>query len=155
MLALWGHGSLAPEPALAFDGTTSPATASLSPSDGLRAGAHAPEAGAKPSALTALQYAAEQGEPVAQWRLGRMYADGDGVPRDELRAFNYFSQIANSHPDEVPGTPQARFVANAFVALGHYYLNGIPNSRNRAGSGSRPRNVGLCRHLFRRRRRAI
>ena len=129
MLALWGHGNLAPGPALAFDGTTSPATASLSPSDGLRAGAHAPEAGAKPTALTALQYAAEQGEPVAQWRLGRMYADGDGVPRDELRAFNYFSQIANSHPDEVPGTPQARFVANAFVALGHYYLNGIPNSR--------------------------
>ena len=129
VLALWGHVSLAPAPALAFDGTTSPATASLSPSDGLRAGAHAPEAGAKPSALTALQYAAEQGEPVAQWRLGRMYADGDGVPRDELRAFNYFSQIANSHPDEVPGTPQARFVANAFVALGHYYLNGIPNSR--------------------------
>ena len=129
VLALWGHGNLAPGPALAFDGTTSPATASLSPSDGLRAGAHAPEAGAKPTALTALQYAAEQGEPVAQWRLGRMYADGDGVPRDELRAFNYFSQIANSHPDEVPGTPQARFVANAFVALGHYYLNGIPNSR--------------------------
>jgi uncharacterized protein len=114
------------EPALAFDGTTSPNTAALSPSDGLRAGA--PEAGAK-SALTALQYAAEQGQPVAQWKLGRMYADGDGVPRDELRAFNYFSQIANTHPDEVPGTPQARFVANAFVALGHYYLNGIPNSK--------------------------
>jgi exopolysaccharide production negative regulator len=129
VLALWGHGNLAPEPALAFDGTTSPATASLSPSDGLRAGTHAPEAGAKPSALTTLQYAAEQGEPVAQWKLGRMYADGDGVPRDELRAFSYFSQIANAHPDEVPGTPQARFVANAFVALGHYYLNGIPNSR--------------------------
>ncbi len=129
-LTLSGYGGgLAPEPAFAFDGTTSPATASLSPSDGLRAGAHAPEAGAKPNALTALQYAAEQGEPVAQWKLGRMYANGDGVPRDELRAFNYFSQIANTHPDEVPGTPQASFVANAFVALGHYYLNGIPNSR--------------------------
>jgi uncharacterized protein len=62
-------------------------------------------------------------------RIGRMYADGDGVPRDDLRAFNYFSQIANSHPDEAPGTPQARFVANAFVALGHYYLTGIPNSK--------------------------
>jgi TPR repeat protein len=31
---------------------------------------------------------------VAQWKLGRMYADGEGVPRDDLRAFNYFSQIA-------------------------------------------------------------
>src|SRR5579864_9355205 len=102
-------------PALAFDGTASPSTAALSPNDGLRASAHVQDG--KSSALTALQYAAEQGQPVAQWKLGRMYADGDGVPRDDLRAFNYFSQIANSHPDEVPSTPQARFVANAFVAL--------------------------------------
>jgi uncharacterized protein len=124
----YGPG-IALEPALAFDGTTSPATAALTPNDGLRgSGVTASPGAAKPNALTALQYAAEQGEPVAQWKLGRMYADGDGVPRDDLRAFNYFSAIANAHPDEAPGTPQARFVANAFVALGHYYLNGIPNS---------------------------
>src|SRR6516162_9169459 len=61
-------------PAFAFDGTTTPSTT---------------------NALTALQYAAEQGQPVAQWKLGRMYADGDGVPRDDLRAFSYFSQVAN------------------------------------------------------------
>ncbi len=121
-------GVFTPPPALAFDGTTTPATASLSPSDSLRTSAHAPEVAAKSSALTALQYAAEQGEPVAQWKLGRMYAVGDGVPRDDLRAFNYFSQIANAHPDESPGTPQARLVASAFVALGRYYLTGIPNS---------------------------
>jgi hypothetical protein len=121
-----GHGLA---PALAFDGTATSATASLSPSDGLRAGAHSPEAVTKSSALSALQYAAEQGEPVAQWKLGRMYADGDGVPRDDLRAFNYFSAIANTHPDETPGTPRSRFVANAFVALGHYYLTGIPHSQ--------------------------
>jgi uncharacterized protein len=35
-----------------------------------------------------------------------------------MRAFNYFSQIANTHPDESPGTPQARFVANAFEPSG-------------------------------------
>ncbi|MGC1778090.1 MAG: tetratricopeptide repeat protein [Xanthobacteraceae bacterium] len=116
-------------PALAFDGSATSATASLSPSDGLRGGGHGPEAVTKSSALSALQYAADQGEPVAQWKLGRMYADGDGVPRDDLRAFNYFSEIANTHPDETPGTPQSRFVANAFVALGHYYLTGIPHSQ--------------------------
>jgi exopolysaccharide production negative regulator len=121
-----GHGLA---PALAFDGSASSATASLSPSDGLRGGAHPPEAITKSNALSALQYAADQGEPVAQWKLGRMYADGDGVPRDDLRAFNYFSEIANTHPDETPGTPQARFVANAFVALGNYYLTGIPHSQ--------------------------
>src|ERR1700761_5930316 len=115
-------------PAFAFDGNATSATASLSPSDGLRAGGHGSD-GVKSGSLSALQYAAEQGEPVAQWKLGRMYAEGDGVPRDDLRAFNYFSAIANAHPDETPGTPQAHFVANAFVALGHYYLTGIANSQ--------------------------
>jgi TPR repeat protein len=117
------------EPAFAFDGTASPSAAALSPTDGLRGGARAPESGDQTKKLTALQYAADQGHPAAQWKLGRMYADGDGVPHDDLRAFNYFSQIANTHPDDAPGTPQARFVASAFVALGHYYLTGIPDSK--------------------------
>jgi uncharacterized protein len=79
--------------------------------------------------LTSLQYAAEGGHPVAQWKLGRMYADGDGVTQDDLRAFDYFSRIANAHAEDSPSAPQAAIVANAFVALGRYYLNGIPNSK--------------------------
>jgi hypothetical protein len=79
--------------------------------------------------LTSLQYAAEGGHPVAQWKLGRMYADGDGVTQDDLRAFEYFSRIANAHAEDSPAAPQAAIVANAFVALGRYYLNGIPNSK--------------------------
>src|SRR5215469_18093239 len=73
-------------PAYAFDGTTTPSTAALSPGEALRGSALPPETTpGKPTALMALQYAAEQGQPVAQWKLGRMYADGDGVPRDDLR----------------------------------------------------------------------
>ena len=75
--------------------------------------------------LNSLQYAAEGGHPVAQWKLGRMYADGDGVIQDDLRAFEYFSRIANAHAEDSPSAPQATIVANAFVALGRYYLNGI------------------------------
>jgi TPR repeat protein len=117
-------------PAFAFDGSTTPSTAALTPEDGLRPANRPLDEKAKN--LTALQYAADQGQPAAQWKLGRMYADGDGVPQDQIRAFNYFSQIANTHPDEAPGTQQARIVANAFVSLGHYYLNGIPNSKIKA-----------------------
>jgi len=120
------------EPAFAFDGTSPPNTALLAPGAGPHPASKTPEGGDKPNAkastLTTLEYAADQGHLEAQWKVGRMYADGDGVPQDDLRAFNYFSQIANSHPDESPGTPQARLVANAFVALGRYYLAGIPNS---------------------------
>jgi TPR repeat protein len=91
----------------------------------------APGATADSSAtsLTSLQYAAEGGHPIAQWKLGRMYANGDGVTQDDLRAFEYFSRIANAHAEDSPSAPQAAIVANAFVALGRYYLNGIPNSK--------------------------
>jgi len=82
--------------------------------------------------LNSLQYAAEGGHPVAQWKLGRMYADGDGVTQDDVRAFEYFSRIANAHAEDNPSAPQASIVANAFVALGRYYLNGIPNSKIKA-----------------------
>ena len=88
-----------------------------------------PPSAAPDTSLTSLQYAAEGGHPVAQWKLGRMYADGDGVAQDDLRAFEYFSRIANAHAEDSPSAPQAPIVANAFVALGRYYLNGIPNSK--------------------------
>jgi uncharacterized protein len=81
------------------------------------------------TSLTSLQYAAEEGHPIAQWKLGRMYADGNGVIQDDLRAFEYFSRIANAHAEDSPSAPQATIVANAFVELGRYYLNGIPNSK--------------------------
>jgi len=82
----------------------------------------------KKDAVTALQYAADHGRSVALWQLGRIYAQGDGVTRDDMRAFEYFRQFANSHADDNPAVPRSRFVADAFVALGRYYLAGIPNS---------------------------
>jgi len=138
----------APQPAFAFDGTTTPSTAALTPGDGLRAGARSIDGGEKAKQFSALQYAADQGHLVAQWKVGRMYADGDGVPQDDLRAFNYFSQIANTYPDENPGTPQARFVANAFVALGRYYLEGIPNSRIKPDASRAREMLGYAASYF-------
>lgn len=84
------------------------------------------------TSLSALQYAAEGGHPVAQWKLGQMYAVGDGVAQDDLRAFEYFSRIASAHAEDSPSAPQASIVARAFVALGRYYLDGIPNSKVKA-----------------------
>jgi len=105
------------------------------PVEAFRSGTQALRAGEKEKAITSLQYAAEQGHALAQWKLGRMYAEGDGVERSDLRAFEYFRRIADGYADDSPGTPQARFVANAFVALGHYYRDGIPNSPVKADPG--------------------
>jgi hypothetical protein len=121
------------EPARSLDGSPSPSAAlspnaAVSPVDAFRTATEALKSGEKLRAVSSLQYAAEHGHGFALWQLGRMYADGDGVKRDDLRAFEYFQKFADSHADDNPAIPRARFVANAFVALGHYYLDGIPNS---------------------------
>ena len=117
------------EPTHSLDGSPSPdAAAVAAPVDALRSATEALRTGEKTRAVSSLQYAAEHGQPFALWQLGRMYAEGDGVPRDDYRAFEYFQKFADTHADENPAIPRARFVANAFVALGHYYLEGIPNT---------------------------
>lgn len=100
----------------------------VTPFEAFRSGTQALRAGHTEEAVSELEYAAEQGMPAAQWKLGRMFADGDGVPKNTLRAFEYFMRLTKAHGDDVPGTQQARFVANAFVSLGQYYLEGIPDS---------------------------
>jgi len=130
-----GAGALA-APALAFDGApvnpkdaTIPVVTALPGTAATMRGKVAPAAVPQETSLSALQYAAEGGHPIAQWKLGRMYANGDGVAQDDLRAFEYFTRIANAHAEDSPSAPQAQIVANAFVALGRYYLSGIPNSK--------------------------
>jgi TPR repeat protein len=103
---------------------TRPAT----PFEAFRSGTQALRAGNTEQAVNELEYAADQGMPAAQWKLGRMYADGDGVQKNTLRAFEYFSRLTRAHGDDAPGSPQAPFVANAFVSLGQFYLEGIPDS---------------------------
>src|SRR3954465_10709565 len=124
-------------PALAFDGApvsqkdaTIPVVTTLPGAAGKVR--NVPPVVPQETSLSALQYAAEGGHPIAQWKLGRMYANGDGVAQDDVRAFEYFSRIANAHAEDSPSAPQAQIVANAFVALGRYYLSGIPNSKVKA-----------------------
>jgi len=119
--------------ALAFDGSKSDAAMASAPAvtatEAFRSGAHWLKAGETAKAVHSLEYAAENGHALAQWKLGRMYAEGEGVAQNDLKAFEYFRRIADSHAEDNPDTQQARFVANAFVALGHYYLDGIPNTQ--------------------------
>lgn len=105
-------------PALALD-------PSLTPSEALRSGYAAYKSGDTATAIEALNFAATQGHPAALWKLGRMYATGDGVTEDDAKALNFFSQVANEFADGNPRGPDAPFVADAFVNLGGYYRNGL------------------------------
>jgi len=115
-------------PVLATPGRPFDASRKPSGVDAFRAATQLLNAGDVKNGVVALEYAASTGHLVARWKLARLYADGQGVTRDDHRAFQLFSAIAEDHADDNPRAPQARFVANSFVALGLYYLDGIPNT---------------------------
>jgi TPR repeat protein len=94
----------------------------------LRVGVEELRAGDSTSSVEALKYAAEGGQSLAQWKLGRMYADGDGVPHDDFKAYQYFDQIVRNYNEDDPDRRDIGAVANAVVAIGVYSLNGIANS---------------------------
>jgi uncharacterized protein len=126
--------AVASAPTLALDGpeatamSTKPLPIFKNPRQALREGLDSYRAGNPKNSVDALQFAAEGGESLARWKLGRMYADGDGVARDDIKAYHYFSQIvADYDEDEVAGRETA-ITSSAFVALGVYNLNGIANS---------------------------
>ncbi len=78
------------------------------------------------SSLDALRYAADGGEALARWKLGSMYAQGDGVPHDDVKAFRYFQQIIEAYDEANPNPRERGVVASAFVAVGAYSLTGRP-----------------------------
>ena len=122
--------------ALALDGSETPASAKgapmhlyKTPYDALRQGIAGYKAGDVKSSINALEYAAAGGEPLARWKLARMYADGDGVPKSDAKAYDYFLQIVDNYDEEDPNRRELSVVSEAFVAVGVYSLHGIPATR--------------------------
>ncbi len=102
--------------------------AKVTPQQALKEGARAYYSGEKDKALSPLRYAAENGQAMAAWKLGRMYSQGDGVPEDDLRAFRYFSQVVREYSADGPEAHSAPFVASALVEIGRYFLTGISDT---------------------------
>ncbi len=119
---------IAPSPKTSTAHSALPFAPFSSARDALRAWMRDSSAGDQVGAVRALEYAASQGHLTAQYKLGRMYAGGDGVPANDLKAFEYFSKIADENADAMPGTAAGRMVGSAFVALGSYFVDGIKGS---------------------------
>ena len=84
--------------------------------------------GEKTEAVEALRYAADKGHPGARWKLGQMYAEGDGVPKNDFEAFKIFEEIINDEQDDTSSSPNAAYVASSVTALADYMRKGIPDS---------------------------
>ena len=123
------------EPVSAFDGAEAASqdakgvgTLSLfkNPSQAFRQGMDGYRSGNFKTSVEAFEYAAANGNPLARWKLGRMYASGDGVPQDDDKAYRYFSQIVNNYDEQDGDRRDLSVVSSAFVAVGVYSLNGLP-----------------------------
>lgn len=100
-----------------------------SPHAALLAGLADFRSGAPDLAMSALKYAADGGEALAQWKLATIYAAGDGVPRDDLKAYDFFTQIIAGYDEDNPDWRDKSVVSNAFVAVGTYSLTGIADTK--------------------------
>ncbi|MEO1381425.1 MAG: tetratricopeptide repeat protein [Pseudomonadota bacterium] len=91
-----------------------------------RLGLQAYKKGQKDEAFEAYRAAADQGHSGARWKLAHMYAEGDGTPEDDYRAFQLFEEIVQE--GATPGSREQAFIANALVSLAGYFQAGIPGT---------------------------
>lgn len=82
--------------------------------------------GQKEEAVEAYRDAAEEGHAGAQWKLARMYAEGDGVAQNHRRAFEIFEQLVRL--DARPGSQEGIYVSDAHMALAHYLSDGLADA---------------------------
>ena len=101
---------------------------SKSPREFFSMGFAAYKRGHKLEALQALQRAADLGHAGARWKLGQMYAEGDGVQEDDFEAFKMFEEIVRDQEDDTSSSPNAAYVASAVIALAEYMRSGIPGT---------------------------
>jgi uncharacterized protein len=122
------------EPNLLLPTPSQPAARSLVPepqnftsvSQALKIGIDRLKSGDKAAAAEALGYAASEGSVTARFKLGQMYAVGDGVPHDDGQAFQFFLKITQEDADVAPDARDARVVSRAFIQVGKYFLEGVP-----------------------------
>jgi TPR repeat protein len=127
-LTMWCSAAYALDGDVAAPDAKGPIAAFSNAIQALHEGLAGYRAGDMKSSVEAFKYAAAQGNPLARWKLGRMYADGDGVQQDDFKAFQYFSQIVQNYDEDDSNARDLSVVSNAFVSLGIYDLNGIANS---------------------------
>ena len=148
-------------PALALDNSNTNAPKKISPKSfangqqALRVGLDELKAGEIVSSVAALTYAAANGQVIARWKLGEMYANGDGVPRDDLKAYRYFNQLVEDYNEDEPDQRDLSVFSNAFVTVGVYRLKRRTEQRGAAQPTARARIVSIRGDDLRRPERTI
>lgn len=103
-----------------------------SPVEAYRIGVAAYKAQKADRAVAAFGFASDAGILGAQLRLARMYAKGDLVEQDSGRAFEQYKRIVKGFAYLDATHAGAKYVAEAYVAVGRFYEKGIDNHQVKA-----------------------
>ena len=99
--------------------------------------------------MLALTYAAESGEVIARWKLGQMYAKGDGVPRDDSKAYHYFNQVVEDYDEDKPELAERERNFRRFRRCRRLLSERHTEQRGGARSTARARIIPICGDDFR------
>ena len=112
------QSALAFDPDKAFNGNDAPQLI-------LKYGYNALKEGRHEDAIGAFRHGAVKNHLQSQWKLARMMQLGQGVPQDDLAAYEMFEKIADRYSEIPPNRDDKPYVSNAVVSLGLYSLTGI------------------------------
>jgi hypothetical protein len=96
--------------------------------DDLKKAKRAYRTGKYPRALKFFRRASEDGNIVADWYLGHMYANGRGVERDDATAFTYYSRVAEHYDPDESDHNRLRITVDAMVRVADYQRTGVPSA---------------------------
>jgi uncharacterized protein len=127
-ISLLGLGWAGLAPAQALDPSLSSGFSDKSSREIFSLGYGAYQRGEKEEAFDTLNLAAERGHAGARWKLGQMYATGDGVAENDYEAFKMFERIVRDQGEDGAFSQNRAYIASAVVALAQYIRDGIPGS---------------------------
>ena len=73
--------------------------------------------------------AADDGDVMAHWWLGRMYQLGQGVKQSDGKSFRHFRKAALQFDGLEPPGPLMGAKLDSLVHVGQYYLRGVPHAK--------------------------
>jgi TPR repeat protein len=111
--------------------------------DDLKKARRAYRDGRYPRALKFFRRASDDGNIVADWYLGHMYANGRGVPRDDATAYTYYSRVAEHYDPDERDKKRLRIIVDAMLRVADYQRTGA------ASAGIRPNPQAALRTYMR------
>lgn len=94
-------------------------------------------------AIKNFRKASDDGNIVADWYLGHIYATGKGVSVDDATAFSYYSRVAEAYDPDEPDQKRLRIMVDGQLRVANYLRTGIPEA------GIRPEPAAAARTYLR------